>query len=232
MVRKTDWRELGGLLGLMLLVVILWDTVLVYPLQILVVFFHELSHGLAAMVTGGSVQQIFVASEVGGACLTAGGNRLLILSSGYLGSLACGGAILILATRTQYDKLISGMIGGLMILVCLFWVRPFPSFGFAFCLSSGLAMLVVAKYLSPAINDYLLKVIGLTSCLYAILDIKGDIIDRPGSPSDAYLLAEQTGLPVFFWGVLWINIAVVAALGFLLLACRKSPTPTRIEEPL
>ncbi len=222
---RMDWKELGGLLALMLVAVVLWNTVLLYPLKILVVFFHELSHGLAGVLTGGSIEQIFVSKEEGGFCVIAGGNRFLTLTAGYLGSLVWGGAILVLAARTEYDKWILKSLGGLIILVALVFVRPILSFGFLYCLTSGTAMLAIAIYLPPAVSDYLLKLIGLTSCLYAILDIKSDILDRPESRSDAWHLAQHTGLPVWFWGILWISIAALGAFGFLLLASRKSRSP-------
>ena len=76
-------------------------------------------------------------------------------------------------------------------------------------------------WLPEDINDFTLRLIGLTSCLYAVLDIKSDILDRPQIRSDAYMLGEQTGLPTLFWGVLWIAVAVVASLFFLLIACKQ-----------
>jgi hypothetical protein len=226
---RLDWKELGGLLALMLAVVLLWNTFLLYPLKILVVFFHELSHGLAAVVTGGSIEQIMVTREEGGLCVIAGGSRFLTLTAGYLGSLAWGGAILVLAARTKHDKWILDSLGGLVILVAIVYVRPILGFGFIYCLTSGAAMLAIAVYLSPAVSDYLLKVIGLTSCLYAILDIKSDILDRPESGSDAWHLAQYTRLPVWFWGILWIAVAALGAFGFLLLASRRSRSPAAGE---
>jgi hypothetical protein len=204
----------------MLAVVYLWNTWVVYPLKILVVFFHELSHGLMAVITGGSIKEIRIVAAQGGVCVTAGGNRFLTLSAGYLGSLVLGGVILVLATRTRYDQTIATVIGGLMILISLLFVRPIISFGIFFGLLSGLAMIAAGKYLSEDSNDFILKVIGLTSCLYAVLDIKSDVLDRPYLRSDARMLAELTHLPTIFWGLLWITIAVIAAVFFLLVACK------------
>ncbi|HSA23861.1 MAG TPA: M50 family metallopeptidase, partial [Myxococcota bacterium] len=67
--------------------------------------------------------------------------------------------------------------------------------------------------------------VGLTSCLYAVLDIKSDVLDRPEALSDAAMLSELTGLPTRFWGGIWIAIAVLAALVFLVLACKRKPAP-------
>ena len=208
----------------MLAVVYLWNTWIVYPLKILVVFFHELSHGLMAVITGGSIKEIRIVAAQGGVCVTAGGNRFLTLSAGYLGSLVLGGVILVLATRTRYDQTIATVIGGLMLLISLLFVRPIISFGIFFGLLAGLAMIAAGKYLSEDSNDFILKVIGLTSCLYAVLDIKSDVLDRPYLRSDARMLAELTHLPTIFWGLLWITIAVIAAVFFLLVACKTRPS--------
>lgn len=208
----------------MLAVVYLWNTWVVYPLKILVVFFHELSHGLMAVITGGSIKEIRIVAAQGGVAVTAGGNRFLTLSAGYLGSLVLGGVILVLATRTRYDQTIATVIGGLMILISLLFVRPIISFGIFFGLLAGLAMIAAGKYLSEDSNDFILKVIGLTSCLYAVLDIKSDVLDRPYLRSDARMLAELTHLPTIFWGLLWITIAVIAAVFFLLAACKTRPS--------
>ncbi|MDD3146729.1 MAG: M50 family metallopeptidase, partial [Candidatus Riflebacteria bacterium] len=64
-----------------------WDSMLVLPIKYLTVFFHELSHGLAAVLTGGSIVRIEVNANLGGVCWTAGGIRFIVISAGYLGSL-------------------------------------------------------------------------------------------------------------------------------------------------
>ena len=48
-------------------------------LKILVVFFHELSHGLAAIGSGGEIDHIEVVAREGGVCYTRGGSRFRAL---------------------------------------------------------------------------------------------------------------------------------------------------------
>jgi hypothetical protein len=61
--------------------------------------------------------------------------------------------------------------------------------------------------------------LGLTSALYAILDIKSDVLDRPELPSDAHMLAEVTGIgTTTMWGVLWISIAIAFATWLMMKA--------------
>lgn len=221
LLSDVDWKNAGSLLAIVIVAALLWNTYFVYPLKILVVFFHELSHGLAAIITGGSIEKIEVVAQEGGVCFTRGGSRFITLSAGYLGSLIFGGTILFLAARTSKDKWISIVLGGILILVSLLYVRPLISFGFGFGMISGIVLIAIGVWLGEGINDYLLKLVGLTSCLYAVLDIKSDIIDRPHLRSDAVMLAELTHIPSIVWGVIWIGVALILSFIFLMLASKK-----------
>ena len=210
-------------MAFMAVIVLLWNTRAVFPLKILVVFFHELSHAMAAWATGGHVAEIQLEAAQGGVCRVAGGNAFVILTAGYLGSLVWGGIILTLAARTRADKPVAALLGILLLAVTVWLVRPIVHFGFLFGALTGVALLVSGVYLPQWANSALLKVIGLTSCLYAVLDIKSDILDRPSLSSDAYMLAELTHTPTLLWGVLWIVVAALLSLKFLATACRKVP---------
>jgi len=199
-------------MGLMVVVWFLWNTWFIYPLKILVVFFHELSHGLVALVTGGRVEEIRLTANEGGVCMTAGGSRFLTLTAGYLGSLIFGGVILALAAKSSKDRLISMTLGGIVLLVCLIWIRPLFGFGFIFAALTGAALIAVGAYLPMRVNDLLNKTIGLTSCLYAVMDIKSDILQNPRQLSDASMLAQLTHIPAFVWGIVWIAIALLTSL--------------------
>jgi hypothetical protein len=66
--------------------------------------------------------------------------------------------------------------------------------------------------LSRPINDFVLRVIGLSSVIYVPYDIFSDTIARSELRSDAYMLAEQFGGPTVLWGGLWLvlSLAVIA----------------------
>ena len=203
----------------------LWNVPIVlhaiYPLKIFVVVMHELSHGVVAVATGGQIKEIVIDQQQGGYIITTGGSRFWTLMAGYLGSLAWGGLILVLAVRTRLDKLLSILIGVSMILVSLQYVRN--PFGLGFGIAFGVVLGTIGLTLSESVNDLILRIIGLTSCLYAILDIKSDVLDRSHLRSDARMLYELTGVPTLTWGVLWILIAIVGTLFFLYLAGNEKP---------
>jgi hypothetical protein len=186
---------------------LLWDTWFVTPLKLFVVLLHEISHGLMAMATGGAIERIVVTPDLGGACYCGGGDAFLTLSAGYLGSLLWGAALVLLAVRfTRQAPWITGAIGAFIGLVAVLYVRN--PFGLAFGLAFGAVLVAAARYLSPAANGRVLWALGLTSCLYAVLDIKSDVLERPELRSDARMLAEMTGVPTVVWGGLWIAAAL------------------------
>ena len=199
------------LLALITLIFALWQTPLVTPLKILVVYLHELSHGVAAIVTGGDIVQINVSPDIGGFAMTRGGSRFLILTAGYLGSLLIGVALLMAALRSNADRYVMAALGMVTLLVTAFYMRDL--FTITFGAITAAAMLACAKWLSHAVNDLALRVIGLSSMIYVPYDIYDDTIRRPHLRSDAYMLADEIGGATMLWGGLWliISLAVIAA---------------------
>lgn len=193
-----------------------WNTPLVYPLKIFVVLLHEVSHAIAVVATGGHVDSITLDPYQGGATYFSGGSAFAALSAGYLGSLLWGGAMFSAArTRRVKAQWVNAAIGVLVVLLTVFVVRN--GFGIAFGICFGLAMVGASRKIGARWNRRLLLTLGLTSALYAVLDIKSDVLDRPELHSDAYMLAELTGIgSATMWGVIWIAIAI-AFCGWLML---------------
>lgn len=200
---------------------LLWGTPVVYPLKIFVVLLHELSHGAVALATGGAIERIVLTEDQGGLCVCPGGNAFLTLSAGYLGSLAWGGLLLAAARAPRrWVRALVAAIGAALLGLTLLYVRS--AFGVVFGLGFGAALFAGSRFLSPAANASALTALGLTSCLYAILDIQSDILERPEIQSDARMLAELTGVPTLLWGVLWIAAALAASAWLFLRAYRSA----------
>lgn len=211
---KRRLRFLAGFTAYFIALWLLWNTPVIYPLKVFVVLLHEISHGVAAIATGGSIRRILLDMNEGGACYCPGGNAFLTLSAGYLGSLAWGVLLLLIATgRPRRHRVTLMTVGVILLVMTVLYVRTI--FGILFGAAAGLALVWSAKRLAPPVNQAILSVLGLTSCLYAILDIKSDIIDRPGLQSDAAMLEELTAVPTVVWGILWIAVALIVS-GLLL----------------
>lgn len=214
--RRADARAVVAILLVAVAALVLWDTWLVYPIKILVVLLHEVSHGLAAVLTGGSIERIELSADEGGLCVTRGGSRFLTLSAGYLGSLAWGALLLVLGARTRLDRPLVAALGLGLLAVTLLYVRSV--FGFAYGLAAGAGLVGMALVLPGAVSDLLLRVLGVVSCLYVVRDIASDLLLRDVPGSDANALAELTHVPGLVWGGVWI----VLALACVVLALRAS----------
>ncbi|MGI9628736.1 MAG: M50 family metallopeptidase [Longimicrobiales bacterium] len=207
----TAKRKLGFLAGFaayFAVVWLLWDTPAVYPLKIFVVMLHEISHGIVSVATGGTIERIVLDPYQGGACYCGGGNAFLTLSAGYLGSLFWGVALLAAAQSGRVsNRALVAFAGAAVVILTALYVRN--GFGLLFGLSFGTTLFMAGRRLGPGTNKVILTALGLTSCLYAVLDIKSDILDRSHLRSDAAMLGELTNIPTLFWGGLWITIAAV-----------------------
>ncbi len=205
---KRRLRFLAAFATLFAAVWFLWDTPFVYPVKLFVVLLHEISHGLVALATGGRILAIEVTPLEGGLCRCPGGNEFLALSAGYLGSLVWGGLMIWGAERfPSLSSWFSAVLAVTVGSVTLLYTQQ--AFALAFGLAFAAALLAVAWRAGPAVNRVVLTFLGLTSCLYAVLDIKSDILDRPELQSDARMLAELTGVPTLLWGALWIGVALL-----------------------
>src|ERR1043166_7426300 len=105
-----DQRQRAALLGGIALVsILLWQTalgsLLLYPFTILATWFHEMGHGLAAMLAGRGFERLLIFADGSGVAESLrpadgyGLTDVLIAASGPLGP-AIAGAALILASRS------------------------------------------------------------------------------------------------------------------------------------
>ncbi|MBI2363304.1 MAG: M50 family metallopeptidase [Elusimicrobia bacterium] len=216
-------RRAGSLPGVLVAVAVMtlfWDTWLLWPLKLMTVFFHEISHNIAAFLTGGSFGRIVLESNEGGKAWPVGGSRFLVLNAGYVGSLLWGSGLVLAAASMKRDRLLTGLLGAFLGTVTVVYVRS--PFGFLFGLASAAGLVWSSYRLSDAVNDALLKVIGATSCLYVIPDIWSDVFTSSCN-SDAKMLAREYFGPRLMWGGLWIGASVAVLLATLRTAAKISP---------
>ncbi|MEM6595071.1 MAG: M50 family metallopeptidase [Pseudomonadota bacterium] len=207
------------LLALIFALFALWQTPLVFPLKLTVVYLHELSHGLAAVLTGGRVLEMSVSRQVGGFAVTQGGNLFAILTAGYLGSLVLGAGLLLAALRSTADRYVTGGLALLTFAVTAAYMRD--AFAVAYGAVTAAVLLAVAVWCGHAINDLVLRVIGLASMIYVPFDIFDDTIRRSFLRSDARMLAENFGGTTMIWGGFWLLVSLVLIAATLRIALRQ-----------
>ena len=207
------------LAGLLLLSMVFWDSVVLTPVKLFVVLLHEMSHAAAALLTGGSVAEIQIDHRIGGHAITRGGWPLLIVSSGYLGSMLLGGGILLLSLRRRGAPVLAAAIAVVVLVVTIVFVRN--AFGLIFGLAFGAALLAGLRWLPAQWLGLLLQYLGGMSCLYALVDVAQDLLTLEPRQTDAAILAGMTGIPAIVWGVLWSAAALAVFLFIMRGALRQ-----------
>ena len=183
-----------------------WDTFILFPVKLIVVFLHESSHALAAILTGGNIIKMDIGLNLGGRSEISGGNTFIIASAGYLGSFLFGSAFFYSTYSKEYDRWI---IITIMTVIILFAVNVITNVTIQLLAVLFAALVLLSLWFLPAkFNKYIFKSLGLISCIYVVYDIKEDILTSASSSSDASIIARLTGIPGLFWGLLWIAISV------------------------
>jgi hypothetical protein len=228
--RETDFStgETLSLISLAALaaVAISWIpivNILDYPLQLMLTLVHELGHGLAALITGGSFHNFRVAPDGSGVAFTSGGWRLLIIPAGYLGVAVFAALLISLGRSHRRSRVALGLIGGAMIVLSLCFGRPAePSItAVAFSvLTIMIGFIFGAIFVRTALKSsagtviFLLHLVAIKAGLTAFTDLFGLFgitINGgfAGQINDAANMAAVTHLPAFFWAIAWIVMAVV-----------------------
>ena len=206
-------KQIIILIILTILSFIFWNTIVVYPVKLFVVFLHELSHGLAAILTGGKIIKVEISYLIGGSCTTQGGSPSLIANAGYLGSILLGGLLLVHSSKSKNIKFLGLFLSLSIFLITIFYIRN--SFGIIFGISFSFILFLLTFILPKKILEWILKFIGLVSCFYVLIDIKEDLFSNPPKGTDANLLYQITGINAIFWAVLWGILALIAIIFFL-----------------
>jgi Peptidase M50B-like len=219
----------------LLISLFLWDTILLYPLRLLVVLVHESGHAAAAVLTGGKVLGIKIAANESGLATTAGGSRFIILNAGYLTSALFGAVLLRLIGSQRSRKFVLEGLGVLLIIVGVIWVRDL--FTWAFCGAISAVLIFLGVKASEQVETFTVGLIATTSSLYALFDIRSDVLSlgaiaSNAGVSDAAKLAEMTGIPGIIWGGAWIALSAFAMYKALRGAIRKSSEEEQATDPL
>ena len=222
---SQDHRQRTRLLiGIALASVLLWQTMigslLLYPFTILATWFHEMGHGLAAMLTGSGFERLLIFPDGSGLALTTGpadrygGTDALISAGGPLGP-AIAGSLLIIASRTDKATRAALMVlGGALIVSTLIWVRSLT--GWLVLPALGIAILALAARGSAPQRRFGIQLLGVQACIsvwqqFGYLFSSGANVGGRLHRSDTAAIADVLLLPYWFWGAA-ISAAILALL--------------------
>ena len=223
---KGSFEDLAIPLALSIMALFFWNSIFILPIKLMTVFFHELSHGIAAILTGGRIIGIELNFNQGGVCYHQGGWFLIVASAGYLGSLLWGSGIFLASLKKGISVRVSQAIAILLIITTVFWTRNIQAI--LITVATAIALFYISAKLKEKYCSMFLKFISLVSCFYVVFDIKDDLLDRTVSISDAYQISKRI-FPSFMVpagsyiiGLIWLAIAIFVLWKIFNFALNKS----------
>ena len=184
------------------------------PFAWFAVYFHEMSHGLAALLTGGSVVALGLNFD-GSGTLTHSGSawRALVAVAGYPGSVLCGGALFLAAVGNRTRSGTIALIGTIGVLVSAFlWARDLETWVVCGCIAAVLAMTAWSARLGLA--KWALAFIGVYAIVAGTLAPLALVRAGVGH-NDAATMADALLLPGALWVAIWVVIGVLVFWGLL-----------------
>lgn len=220
-----DHRQRIALLaGIAVVSILLWQTrigsLLLYPFTILATWFHEMGHGIAAMLAGRGFDRLLIFADGSGVALSLrpadgyGVVDALVAASGPLGP-AVAGALLIVSSRSATaTRNALAVLGAALVLSTLIWVRTLT--GWLILPALGIAIALLALRGSRSLQGFAIQLIGVQACIGAWQQF--DYLFSPGGAvggqvqrSDTGAIADVLLLPYWFWGAA-ISAAILALL--------------------
>ncbi|MEM7617278.1 MAG: M50 family metallopeptidase [Pseudomonadota bacterium] len=183
------------------------------PFTWIMTFFHEISHGIAALITGGSVEKIHLHLRGSGLCYTKGGIRFIISNAGYIGAVLWGIMIYKMADETSHKKIniLAIFLATLIAISAILYGRDIVTWIILLILL-GLFISII-KLQEAYIMKIALKFIGT----YVLLDaVRAPLYLIDGRHyGDGAKLADLTSIPEIIWVLLWFAIGIIGVLYLL-----------------
>jgi hypothetical protein len=92
-----------------------------FPLRLLITYFHEGAHALASVITLGHVDSLKVNWNTSGVTMTRGGFAPLISSAGYLGTTLLGAAMIWFSRKERGVRNMLTVLGVSLVVMAVLW---------------------------------------------------------------------------------------------------------------
>ena len=218
-MQRTLAREGRLILAAVVLVALMnlpYGRFVLYPFTLFSTWIHEMCHGIAALMLGGSIERIRIFPDGSGLAYTVRPTgripTAIVASAGYVGTSLIGAAMLLVRNRRRAGTIGLGLLGSAMIVTALLWVRN--PFGLAATTVLG-ALLLASTRAPTEWAGRLYTFLAVTCCLNAITSIrilfgKNLVVGgKPAGAGDAQTVADALFLPAPLWAASWMALALL-----------------------
>lgn len=217
-----------------------FGTYLIYPFAILTTWFHEMGHGITALLLGQHFEQLLIfpnGSGVAASQVSADASRLVlaaIAAGGPIAPSAVGAGLIVASAHPRAWRPMLWLTAAAILLSVAIWVRS-PTGLWALPLVAAVLGLVAWRG-SPAFTRFSLQFLGVLGALSMLRDwrylfTEQAVINGQAILSDTGQIEAVLGLPHWFWAGLILAVSgtmIGAALKYALNEKRLRPPPRKL----
>ncbi|KAA1468843.1 hypothetical protein DENSPDRAFT_863851 [Dentipellis sp. KUC8613] len=189
--------------------------ILINPLKLFAIGWHELCHVIVAIMTGGTILKLTIDPNLGGCTIVEGGHPPSILAAGYFGSTVLGALFILSGFDTLVAKILS-FVAGLGLIMPLALVRD----KLTILLTLVYEGLLIGFWFidhAQALRWYLL-LLGVLHIFYVVWDITDDKFFRKTNDSDCTQFSLMyPRVSAQAWAFMWILFEIGMLIGFVLI---------------
>ncbi|MBT4837743.1 MAG: M50 family metallopeptidase [Methylococcales bacterium] len=176
-----------------------------WPFSWLETYFHEISHGLMAIFSGGKIVKIELNYDGSGVCYTMGGVRAFVSFSGYAGAVLWGALIYIAASASKkHTYIVAVIILTMVASSAVLWGRDLTTL--IIMAIMAVVLFLAIKHAEQGLIHWFLQFVGI----YILINAARSplhLLDGQ-SKGDGSTLAQITLLPEMVWIIIWELLAL------------------------
>lgn len=200
---------------------------ILYPFTILATWFHEMGHGLMALLLGGQFQKLEIFSNGSGVATYGIQSSLgpivpaIIAAAGPMGPPIAGAALILASRSFRAATLSLKILGSFLLFSTLIWVRSW--FGLLAIPLLGLIILGIALKAPRWAQGFVIQFLGVQACVSTYHQLDYLFSQSAGSLglSDTAQMQRYLLLPYWFWGGLMAIASLVILVQSLRIAYRS-----------
>lgn len=199
-------------------------TIILYPFFILTTWFHEMGHGLTAVMLGMEFDRLVIEANGNGYALTGaapdtwGITHALVSAGGPLGPAIAGAVMILASAQKRWRRLALLALAACMILSTAVWVRSLV--GWAVLVPLAVVIVAIAEKASDEVSRFTLQFLGVHAAIsmfgqWDYLFSEGAVIAGKRQLSDTGAMAQYLVLPYQLWAAILIGTAALIIGGAL-----------------
>ncbi len=222
MEKKEKDRSKWVLIVIIFITIIIWQIpfghLMLYPFTILGTWFHEMGHGVMAMILGANFIRLELYANGSGLAVYSGDiwlgglGKAMVAAAGPLGPTIAGAFFIIASRNSSAVRLLLYTLSLIMFLSVILYIRTW--FGASFIIFFAILIFYSAMKASPKIRKIMLQFLGIQAFASLYLSMgylfsTGGVVGGSSYMSDTGVIAEYLFLPHWFWAGAILIVSVI-----------------------